>query len=454
MFTIKNAIKNIHRNRTHYKLFGTFYFVIICLAAVFINMFVYSNNSIDKLKIEYGGTLIITQHGNFAEQIKYFNLDNYMQFNDSRYVESVKIRSLTVSTGQMGEYPSDIEKNVYIHIKTNNETRQLKNLYNNAVYFTALNFENLTKDEQDKFILSQGRIFENSGEAVIAVNKKNPIEEWNLLGLGDTVTVTIGENLIKEYAVVGILQDNEAITANAKTRVLYTTFDEFSELTNILEDNFTSVTMGEINNPFNVKFSNNNYTVPIEGVEVVAELKSCEDYYEFHSETSGKGYTAEPLNPNVNRILHMLDDSRATGFTFTFFTCLIIIVSTVIITIISLSNRKYEIAVLRSVGMKKSQIIFSYFIENLVFIMILSIFSLIISPFISNIFISFKLSGFEMSIIKDTLNNSNELINLVLMFQNTMIVFGVTIGVVILSLMLACINIVRFEPLKIFNKQY
>jgi hypothetical protein len=38
--------------------------------------------------------------------------------------------------------------------------------------------------------------------------------------------------------------------------------------------------------------------------------------------------------------------------------------------------------------------------------------------------------------------------------QNVGLVFGGTTAVVMLSLVLACVGIVRFQPLKIFSKQY
>jgi hypothetical protein len=44
--------------------------------------------------------------------------------------------------------------------------------------------------------------------------------------------------------------------------------------------------------------------------------------------------------------------------------------------------------------------------------------------------------------------------HLELLLQNAGLVFGGTTVIVMMSLVLACINIMRFEPLKIFNKQY
>jgi hypothetical protein len=44
--------------------------------------------------------------------------------------------------------------------------------------------------------------------------------------------------------------------------------------------------------------------------------------------------------------------------------------------------------------------------------------------------------------------------NLALFLQNIAWVFGGATVVVVFTMILACINIVRFEPLKIFNKRY
>ena len=120
-------------------------------------------------------------------------------------------------------------------------------------------------------------------------------------------------------------------------------------------------------------------------------------------------------------------------------------VVTIISTIVLLNSRKYEIAILRSAGMKKRRLILNYLLENIFFVWGITIISFIVSAFISNIFINDILSDSPLSA-----NN----INVNFLLQNAGLVFGGTTAVVMLSLVLACVNIVRFEPLKIFNKQY
>jgi ABC-type antimicrobial peptide transport system permease subunit len=121
---------------------------------------------------------------------------------------------------------------------------------------------------------------------------------------------------------------------------------------------------------------------------------------------------------------------------------------------ILMNSRKYEIAVLRSVGMKKSRIIVNYLIENLAFIWGLTLIALIAAQFISRIFTGMIFRDIQDLVSPEIFKQLTRSANLELILQNTGLVFGGTAVVVILSLILACINIIRFEPLKIFNKRY
>ena len=137
---------------------------------------------------------------------------------------------------------------------------------------------------------------------------------------------------------------------------------------------------------------------------------------------------------------------------------LIISLLTTVISIVSttilLNSRKYEIAVLRSNGMKKTHLIIGYLIENLVFIWSIAIVSLIAAQFIAPLFTSGTFEGIRELVSPEMFEQLTQGGNITLILQNAAWVFGGATAVVALSLAIACINIVRFEPLKIFNKQY
>jgi len=150
----------------------------------------------------------------------------------------------------------------------------------------------------------------------------------------------------------------------------------------------------------------------------------------------------------------LIQNMKSWSIIFMILTSFIITSITIICTIILLNNRKYEIAVLRSVGMKKSRLILNYFIENLMFIWIITVVAFIAAQCITPLFTANVFAGIRGLVSPESFENLTKGVNIRILQQNAGIVFGGTTAVVMLSLILACINIIRFEPLKIFNKQY
>jgi hypothetical protein len=103
--------------------------------------------------------------------------------------------------------------------------------------------------------------------------------------------------------------------------------------------------------------------------------------------------------------------------------------------------------------MKKSRLVLSYLIENLAFIWGITLVALIAAQFIAPVFTDHTVENMRSLVSAEMLENLTK-VNLGVILQNAGLVFGGTTAVVMLSLILACINIVRFEPLKIFNKRY
>jgi len=80
--------------------------------------------------------------------------------------------------------------------------------------------------------------------------------------------------------------------------------------------------------------------------------------------------------------------------------------------------------------------------------------SLIAAQFIAPLFTRGTFDGIRELVSPEMFSQLTGGAGLEMLLRNAGIVFGGTTAVVALSLVLACINIVRFEPLKIFNKQY
>ena len=452
MFTIKNAIKNIYRYKRLYKLLGIFYIIIICSASISVNIFSFTEKSIEELGKEYCGTLILKSS---IENKETLTKESFTQHKNSMYVEHIRLKYV-FSTGQLFSGPQPFLTERYVILNTKLGIKKINNLYDNAVYVIGYDFDDLKSDQQAKFAISKGRIYENDDECIIGVNSKIINEEWNQLDIGDIITITADENLNKEYTVVGILQENETIKKDVKTRVLFTTFESALGFESTVS-NSNIVTMGEINDPLQTKLDANIRppdNVYIEGFEVLVHLKSYKYYRNFQSEMYLKGYTAMPLYYEVNNMINLFDNLVRFNILFIISVLLLIILITIITILIMLNIRKYEMAVLRSIGMKKSRLILNYLIEYLVFIWGITLIAFISAQFITPIFsknVFFDTKNFLSAEIFEQLTKG---VNILALFQNMGLVFSGMTAVVMLSLILACINIVRFEPLKIFKNQY
>ena len=469
MFTIKNAIKNIYRYKSKYILFGVLYLIVILAASVCATIFFQMGNVTDTIIKEYAG--IAKYDGrNYFDNLPRFTKDEFMQLNDMDHIEDVRFFRYNfhiVYQKILEEIPSiqDI-KNYPQALKTEisfDGNAGLSGFEIEPILILGYNLS-LMHLATDNFDLEKGRMFENGGEAVIAKNRLDPnigrwdedseayieSEVWKDLDLNDKIIFKNAEGIYKEFTVVGILAQNPSDDRNTKRNVIYTTF-ESAEYFDVIADEkreskpVTSRT--DLVYDENREFANMGY-------EALFYLNSPDNFLVLREKMSEKGISIEPFFPNFNAISSLTQNMQAWSVTFMILTGFIIICVTIISTIILLNGRKYEMAVLRSAGMKKSKLIINYLIENLAFIWGISVISLIAAQFVSKIFTADIFAGIEDLVGPEILKQLTQGVNIELVLQNIGLVFAGTTAVVMLSLILACINIIRFQPLKIFNKQY
>ncbi len=486
MFILQNAIKNIYRYRSKYLLIGIVLFIVVLIASVLIGIFNYATVTTDALKNKYAGVVRVSK--GMHSSVTDFNRADYEWFQELDYVKQVHFNSYIMSTRSMGHYKYDITEDhrklmspeeyeakikeppvATVEITVKGEAHTLRELQPNYVYIMGYNYDTLTDDKKERFVIESGRMYENDDECVIAKNPLLPEEEWNLLGVGDTIRISKHTGVSKEYTVVGILQAADNLTEETKTRVLFTTFDSAEAFGNATipgkdvpsEEGNAFSTQGPVNNPIEPNMGmplhdEDIQNLTIERYEVAVDLESHAYYNTFVQYVSalGDGYFASSFYENYSSLLGVLNQSYAWSVLFIVIIAVILVFMTVFTTIFHLSSRKYEIAVLRSVGMKKSRLILSFLLENLVFVWGITVLALLISQITQPVFLDKAFAGLHTMLTADVLQELTETTGLSLFLRNTGIVFGGMTFTVILSLVLVCINIVRFQPLKIFNKQY
>ena len=479
MFILRNSVKNIYRYRSKYLLMGIILFIIVLIASVIIGISNYSAQTTESLKMKYASMVTVSKGLNIG--IKNFNKSDYLLLNDCEYVERVDFSSYIISSVSMGHTKYDITEQhkafyseedyealknqppvVETEITIKSELHKLTNLNINPVYIMGYEYNILPDDKKARFVLESGRMYETDNECVISINPLIPDETWNLLSVGDTIKISVHNGIEKEYTVTGILKSDDNITADTKTRVLFTTFNSAEAFGSALEtadSKSAPVTTAPVNNPIEpsmyLSAEDEDSTEVIERYEVLVALKSYDYYNSFQSYLRELGgYYSFPLYENFTSLLSLLNQSYAWSILFIVIIAIVLVVMTIFTTMLNFNSRKYEIAVLRSVGMKKSYLIFSYLIENLVFVWGITAAASIVAQIIEPIFIEKVFSSIHNMLTPGILESIASATGLSMIFQNIGIVYGGMTVTVILSLVLTCINILRFQPLKIFNKQY
>lgn len=479
MFILKNSIKNIYRYKGKYMLIGIILFIIVFVASILIGIFNYSAQTTEALKMKYAGTVKVSK--GLDVNINDFTKSDYLLLNDCEYVEYVNFSSYIISSVSMGHTKYDITeahkafyseeeyealKNqppvVETELTIKGKSHKLTALNINPVYIMGYEYNILPDDKKSRFVMESGRMYENENECVVAVNPMIPNEEWNLLGVGDTIKISVHNGLVKEYTVTGILKSDDTITADSKTRALFTTFDGaevFGSVLQTTDSQTPRVTKGPVNNPIEPNMglsdSDDDFSEIIERYEVLVTLKSYDDYQNFQKYLIGlDGYYSFPLYENFTSLLSLLNQSYYWSILFIIIIVITLVFMTIFTTILNLNNRKYEIAVLRSVGMKKRRLILTYLIENLTFVWGITAVSVTAAQIIQPLFIDRVFDGVYNMLSPEILESLTKAAGLNLLFQNVSTVFSGMTVTIILSLVMICINIVRFQPLKIFNKQY
>ena len=477
LFFLGNSVKNISRYRSKYLLFGILYFIAICAFSVLLNMFLYIDKSVEALKMQHFATVMIRSGAigiPLDEVLRNFDEEDFYAYRNSRYVDKVAVLSYRFSTYMMVTTPKGalepmtMSKNTSVTLNAGGKTKELRddNLLKNPVYVLGLNFEALKergKINESNFIIEKGRMYENDDECVIGVSSQIADAEWNSLDIGDTVTITsdsvsTGESISKEYVVVGILRESETLTfyetqyGSPQTRMLYTTLNSAVSLKDLIVNYYINSSIKNVSIDISGITEDINAGIirkTLEGFEVWVDLQSYNDFSSFQADARLDGYYAERLIPHeISRPLwNSFNDSRDWSLAYMYTIIIFIVSLTIVLTILLLNSRKYEIAVLRSVGMKKSRLILGYLTENLAFVWGMAAAALVSAQAIYYLFLAQGVTGgIDEKFMPDS--------PLPVLLQNIGITFGGITAVAALSLVFAVVYIVRFEPLKIFNKQY
>lgn len=383
MYILKNALISILRNKSRNILIG----VILIIIASAVSVTLAINNSSDSLiksyeeKYDIEATIGINRENMMKEfkredreeskskagekflEVSSISVDDVENFAKSEYVKEYYY---TLSVGVNSE---ELEKAELSTSNSNNmpqrqddKRQEIKN--ENTTSFTLKGYssvEAMSEFIDGNYKITSGEVFEDFSSNYCIIN--NELATVNNLQVGDTIKVIDNTDEKKEYELIisGIYEENSEDNK----------MDMFSDSAN------TIITSSKFISEMNK--NNDNLNIYVDPTFILTSKDVIED---FTNELYQKGLNENlSVKTNVDQVENATSTiSNVKSFALTFLIITLIIGSVVlfVINMINIRERKYEIGVLRTIGMKKGEVCLQFILE----LLIISLISLIIGAVI------------------------------------------------------------------------
>ena len=498
MYILKNAIKNITRTKSRNILIGIIIVVITISSCVALSIKNSAENLIKSYKDEneieaqisvnrenLKGNVRKSEEENQTTISEYINnvqkldVELIKKYGESEYVKKyyytvqTQLNSSNISkaTIENENKPSDMQ------IPNNNMKGKFNEVENNKVTgdFTVIGYSDLDAMKEftnGTYKITSGTIFDITSQEKVCVISEDLAEE-NSLKVGNTITLVNPNNESEayEFNVVGIYSDSSeseefTMFSNSANQIL-TTYSALNDIYNkSIENSDTSLTLQT-----NAKFILVNENV-INSFKTELNAKGLSDNYMVTT-------NEENLESNLKPIKNL------SSFVTTF---LIIVLSIggvilVVISMINIRERKYEIGVLRSIGMKKHKVLLQFLIELGVVTFTSIIIGTIIGAFLTvpiskamlkseiesaktsqttinenfGMNMQDKMNKGGMGDIRNKLSKENsnyvDELNAVIDLKTILELIGIGVILTIVSSSISMIFISRYSPLKILNSR-
>ena len=401
MYILKNAITSIKRNKGRNLLIG----LIIMVISVAVTVTLAINNTAtslikaykDKYQVEASITVNrenmmkdfnpIDRENSKSDMKDKFSLASSLTETDIKnYADSKYVKSYYY-TSSVKVNSNDLEK---AEMSSNNDMLERKKDEDDSSSFEIKGYSSY--DAMNEFIsgsykITDGEIFTDFTSNNCLINRE--LATINNLNVGDTITFTDDNNNTYQLVISAIYEE-----ASSDNKSMFSS----SANTIITSSNFIN------------KMSTTNSELKV-SVNPTFILTSKDVVDKFSSELTSKGLDE---NLMVTTNLESIDESVSTisnvkTFAVTFLVITLIIGAAVllIINMINIRERKYEIGVLRTIGMKKTKVCLQFILELLIVALASLLLGAGIGSFVS-VPISNKLLENEIATSKNENNNIRE----------------------------------------------
>ena len=482
MYILNNARISIMRNKGRNILIGVIILVIASACTITLAINNTANDLINSYESAYEKEITISFDRNsmmedfdFSDEsareemqenfnnISSFSIEDIKNYADSNHIKSYYYTygiSLDGENIDKAENTDEESSNPFNFPGRNNDFTQ------SEMDFTITGYSSL--DAMSEFIDGTYKVTDIEDDAwdkafdgnYVFINKE--LASYNDLSLGDTIKLKDEDDNIYEFKIIGIFEDND--TSNNMVSM-------FSNSANTLITNADAL--------ISITDSNEDINASVMPTFIIDSYDSADIIEkEFHEKGLDENYIVETNEELANSGLNGVSNVKSFATTFLIITLIIGGVVLVILNMINIKERKYEIGVLRTIGISKFKLTLQ-FITELVIVAFVALLlgagiGATMSKSVSNALLSNEIESAKTS-SNDMANNFNpgggmpdfsnfpsngivsvsayDSIDAVVNVEVVIELLGTGIILVLISSLSAMISIQRFSPLTILKER-
>ncbi len=370
MYILKNAITSITRNKGRNILIGIIIMIISASVAVTLAINNTASSLIKSYKEKYQVEATISinrenmmkdfnpedKESSKSNMKEMFSLANNISVSDiEKYADSKYVKSYyyTQTVGvnaniEKAEMTSNSNNDMMDKRKDNNDDNKEGEITTDFNLKGYSSYDAMSEFVSGNYKVTDGEVFEDFDSNNCLINSE--LATLNNLKVGDTITVTDTASNIYDLVISGIYEEKEDTDSGMKM---------FANSANtiITSSNFISK-MSETNQDLAVTTSP---TFILTSSAVVDKFSS-----ELTSKGLNENLTVQTNLDQVENATSTISNVKTFAVTFLIITLIIGAVVLLIINMINIRERKYEIGVLRTIGMKKSKVCLQFVLELLI----------------------------------------------------------------------------------------
>ncbi len=450
MYILKNAIRNLFRNKGRNMIIGIIILAMLTFTAISMIINAATQNVIKNYKEQFGSEIYLQydetkiaedqKNGGWVD-IPIISDEIKIALSDSEYLKETMIRVMYQAYAKDLKGLDQDKNDSDNSLQTGPSGNGAYHDPNLTVY--GYNTPELLKDfKEGKRKITSGRMFENENECVISEDfaKLNSLKVGDKIKISDCAKDATFAPL--ELAVTGIYFDT-----------IENKFGYVSVATNPRNDILT--TYETMNN-----YQSNVAKTKLYTVDATYFLKNPDMLEAFNEEAHEKGlhknYKMSTDEMCYNKIVKPAESLANVSNIFLVAVLIIGSFVLILLSVLSIRERKYEIGVLRAMGMKKAKVVRGILYESLITIGLclivgLSIGAVTAQPVSDRITQSqqqqMQNNNWGMSQVKQ------EEIKVSLTPQAVLNVSGIAVLLAIISSSAGVLYILRYEPMKILSER-